>query len=515
VRYLGGGGFADVFLYTQVDTELPVAVKVMLRPTTDEVDRRQFYDEASLMARLSAHPFIVDIHRVATATDGRPYLIMKYYGDDNLEERAKRLGRLGVDEVLRLGVQVSSAVHTAHARNILHRDIKPANVLLDSYGFPGLTDFGVAGVVADLKAQDALSPQYTAPEVHVGQAGVPASDVYALAATLYRLLAGRAPFEYAGQPNRMSDVTPRVLQDPVPTLNVPDVPPMLETLLRRSLAKAPADRPESVLAFGRALQEIERSRGFTPTPFADVVGAGLGGAGEPHGRNGDGQDGEHTSLGPQVIDPHRPGSGSGPSEPPLAVGTPVASSYRAVPADRSFTEDRLTPRPAAEETTWRNGRPVRADAVLPLGEVPPPERVSRWRWAGAAAAVVVVVVVGLGVVLRSGGETPPAPGQTSTTRARPTLVVPELPAVPEAVQVAADAGSATISWQQPDRQDGDRWIVVVEGATYTGEPVDDTRLQLAGVVPGATVCVHVSTVRAGGQQSEPSSPPVCRTMPPA
>ncbi len=96
------------------------------------------------MAALGDHPYIVQVFRAGTSDDGRPYLVMKYYPPPNLAMRA-RAERFSVEEVLRTGIQLASAVETAHRAHITHRDIKPANVLISAYGAPGLTDFGIAG----------------------------------------------------------------------------------------------------------------------------------------------------------------------------------------------------------------------------------------------------------------------------------------------------------------------------------------------------------------------------------
>ena len=141
---LGSGGYADVFLYEQQQPRMPVAVKVLKREGLTPTILRQFVDEANTMAQLADHPYIVQVFRSEQLPDGGAYLVMKYYPPPNLATRAKR-ERLTVEEVLRTGIQLASAVETAHRAGIVHRDIKPANVLVSQYGAPGLTDFGIAG----------------------------------------------------------------------------------------------------------------------------------------------------------------------------------------------------------------------------------------------------------------------------------------------------------------------------------------------------------------------------------
>ena len=144
VQPLGSGGYADVFLYEQQSPRMPVAVKVLKAEGLTDTLRQQFVEEADTMAALGDHPYIVQVFRAGTSDDGRPYLVMKYYPPPNLALRA-RAERFSVEEVLRTGIQLASAVETAHRAHITHRDIKPANVLISAYGAPGLTDFGIAG----------------------------------------------------------------------------------------------------------------------------------------------------------------------------------------------------------------------------------------------------------------------------------------------------------------------------------------------------------------------------------
>lgn len=135
VRRLGAGGYAEVFLYEQNNTHLRVAVKVLFKENLTDRIREQFAAEANAMAELADHPNIVQVFQADVTSDGRPYLVMKYYPQLNLAARA-RAERLSVPEVLQIGVRISCAVETAHRVGILHRDIKPANILTSQYGEP-------------------------------------------------------------------------------------------------------------------------------------------------------------------------------------------------------------------------------------------------------------------------------------------------------------------------------------------------------------------------------------------
>ena len=153
---LGSGGFSDVFLYEQDRPRRKVAVKVLISDLKTESARRRFESEANLMAQLSSHPYIVTIYEAEVTAGGHSYLAMEYCSRPSLDVRYRR-ARFSVDEVLAVGVQVASAVETAHRAGIAHRDIKPANILVTDYNRPALTDFGISGTM-DATAEFQIIP---------------------------------------------------------------------------------------------------------------------------------------------------------------------------------------------------------------------------------------------------------------------------------------------------------------------------------------------------------------------
>ena len=150
VEHLGSGGFADVFLYEQQWPRQRVAVKVV-RPDVPLTDREKylFTAEANAMARLADHPYIVSVITAGvTAEGGRPFLVMRYCPPPDLGVRVRANPMAPVDAVS-TGIKLASAIETAHRSGILHRDIKPSNVLVTTYHEPALTDFGIAGHMAE------------------------------------------------------------------------------------------------------------------------------------------------------------------------------------------------------------------------------------------------------------------------------------------------------------------------------------------------------------------------------
>jgi len=266
---LGSGGFADVYLYRRQIPDRLVAIKVLRTSSMDDELAQRFTRQANLMAAL-AHPHIAKIY-VAGITDQHPYIEMAYYPNGSLQDQISKQP-LSVPDVMRFGVQLCSAIQTAHDLNppLLHRNIKPANVLLDEYNDPVLTDFGIATRVSDQNQNDASSVYWAAPEVMFPTAPIDQrSDVYSLGALLYHLLAGRAPFVIPGGDNHPDATMTRTRDLAVPSIGRPDVPTSLERLLAITMSKNPRFRPINATDLARALQTIEQQQyGFAQvTPF--------------------------------------------------------------------------------------------------------------------------------------------------------------------------------------------------------------------------------------------------------
>ncbi len=268
IHVLGSGGFADVFLYEQNMPRRQVAVKVMLSEMVNDHVRQMFQAEANLMAQLSAHPSILTVHQASVSSDGRPYLVMELCSS-SLSERYRR-EPLPVAEVLRIAVQIGSAVETAHRAGVLHRDIKPSNILTTAYGHPVLSDFGIAATLGESDAQEAvgMSIPWSAPEVLMDEtSGTVASEVWALAATVYSLLAGRSPCEIPGESNKSSDLVSRINRARIQPIGRPDVPASLEQLLLRAMSRKPENRPHTALELVHEFQAIETELGVPQTPI--------------------------------------------------------------------------------------------------------------------------------------------------------------------------------------------------------------------------------------------------------
>ena len=249
-RPLARGGRSVVWAARQLSLDRPVAVKVYQREL-DEGDRRRFLREAAA-ARLSDHPGIVTTHDAGILPDARPYLIMDLCSGGSVTEWLQAENRPSEERVRQVGVRIADALAAVHAGGVLHRDVKPSNILIDSFGNPGLADFGLAAASgADTTAADAahVTPAYAPPEFGM-QPATESGDVFSLAATLYALLAGRPPRTLGATSPVALEQTVEVAKTPIgpiPSVNrylpIPGVNRYLMDVLMNALTNDPVDRP--------------------------------------------------------------------------------------------------------------------------------------------------------------------------------------------------------------------------------------------------------------------------------
>lgn len=263
-RLLGRGGFSSVFEARQEAYDRSVAVKVLDIGIDDDATRRRFKRECATTGRLTGHPNIVTILDSGFLPDGRPYLAMQLCSGGSLGERLEREGPLPVADVLRVGVKIAGALRTAHLNGVVHRDIKPENILLTSYSEPALADFGISIVTSQsaTKRTQAYTPNHAPPEVLSGQLANEASDIYTFGSTLYQLLAGYPPFSHGSSNTGLANYVHQVLYEPAPALVRPDAPRSLNELLRKAMAKHPAERFGTAEEMGRALQAVQTELGL-------------------------------------------------------------------------------------------------------------------------------------------------------------------------------------------------------------------------------------------------------------
>lgn len=515
---LGSGGFADVFLYEQELPRRNVAVKVLLADRMSSSSVQEFTDEANVMAMLSTHPAIVTIYQAGVSRDGRPYLVMEYCPKPNLQARYRREA-FSVAEALRVGIQVAAAVETAHRAGVLHRDIKPANILVTEYNRPALTDFGIASTTGAEGESAGLSIPWSPPESF---ADTPRSDVrsdvYALGATVYSLLAGRSPFELPGQRNSGVDLIGRIESLPLPPIGRADVPASLAQALERSMAKNPADRHESALAFARALQTVQIELAHSVTPI-DILDDGA-----PEEVDEDGDDGRTRVRGVMSISPEttpaagrtRPSAVTVPSARPPAQtvdhtvvrAAPAPATEDSVPAtEDTVRRDAAAPTAQADQTVVRGPVAVPPASVRPIGATsapadttrPTPRRGLMWGLIGGGIAVVAAIVVAAASLATAGT---PSARKSTPPAAAPQDPISAVVAPVTDLTGAAGAGGVTFTWTNPDPHAGDAylWNLDVPGQDAETQRTDKTSVTVPVDSSGRT-CVQVVVVRTDGTSS--------------
>ena len=405
---LGTGGMGETF--RALDTRLGrrVAVKLLhAHLAADSAFVRRLEREARIVASLS-HPNIVSAFDYGTGESGspgdiRPYLVMELVEGEDLRETLERrgaptgggppakqaapvpAGALPLEDALAIARGVLSALAHAHGRGLVHRDVKPSNVLVAADGTVKLADFGIAVGLSEATVTQTGellgSVHYIAPERLEGGAATPAADVYATGVLLYRVLAGRLPYE--GELVAMvAAAARRGTPPPLDTFRT-DVPAWLERLVRTALAADPHQRYRSAVEM---LEELERG--------TDVERR----ASAPTAELRSGRDNRHSRR-----------------SDPDAVTVPL---WPTGPA----------PLGTAGARTGR-GSGVAARARLLPG---------RWRAIAAAGALAVVGVLALSTVLAASTRR----GQAPATSAAATAVLPAgspVPATPSTSPAASPA----------------------------------------------------------------------------
>ena len=273
-RELGRGGMATVYLAQDLRHDRPVALKVLHPELAHALGPERFQREIHFAARLQ-HPHILTVLDSGEAA-GQLWFTMPFVEGESLRDRLRRERQLPVDDALRIATEAARALDYAHQHGVVHRDIKPENILLTRDGSTLVADFGVARA---LGADDGLTqtgfaigtPAYMSPEQAAGDKGIDArTDVYSLAAVLYEMLAGEAP--YTG-PTAQAIAAKR-LTEPPPSVRAvrPSVPESEDQAIRKALAPVAADRFSNAAQLAQALQPASVTASpMTAAPAAPTV----------------------------------------------------------------------------------------------------------------------------------------------------------------------------------------------------------------------------------------------------
>ncbi len=389
--------------------------------------RVRFLREAQSAGILS-HRNIVTIHDVAVDPEGDFFIAMEYVQGTDLKLVMQRQGRFEPSFAVEVVAQIADGLGYAHSKGVVHRDIKPANIIITADKEAKITDFGIARVEASnltVEGQLLGTPNYMAPEQIQGKEVDHRADIFSLGVMFYELLTGKKPF---AAPN-LSAVTHRIVFEPYPPLEetAPGLPPAVNQVLERALAKDPAQRYDRGADMAADLRAI-----YAPAPSPTATGA------IPTTRSGSFLDGvpappstSATGAVPPTTDggtvvtgaPATPAAAPTPADATTQItgpaanaggtmvtgagGTaqtgavPIASVPAAAPATGELfqsIESALAPAPLPAEPTGK------ASAGTPSGGKASGGKPIAGRVAAAVALVVALAAVGFGIFKLTSGD---------------------------------------------------------------------------------------------------------------
>ncbi|MGQ0586407.1 MAG: protein kinase domain-containing protein, partial [Gammaproteobacteria bacterium] len=255
VEEVGRGAYGVVYRGRDPFVQRDVAIKIALGVAAEKADD-VFFAEARAAGKMN-HPYIASLYDAAKE-EGQRYIVMEFIQGETLKRFCDPDGpRLKVERIVDIMLKVSLALDYVHKNGVLHKDIKPANIMLTVDGTPKLMDFGIAAesraVAAERQTQVEGSPMFMSPEQCRGLPLSPASDLYALGALMYILLAGKAMF-IASTPKELFLL---VKTAPAPSLKgVKGIPPELAHIVDKLLAKDPAARYQTGRELGEELAAV-------------------------------------------------------------------------------------------------------------------------------------------------------------------------------------------------------------------------------------------------------------------
>jgi eukaryotic-like serine/threonine-protein kinase len=402
VERLGRGGMGTVYKAVDESLDREVAIKVLNPDLTDQAVLKRFRAEAVTLARLN-HPGIATIYELHQQQDDL-LMVMEFVRGETFHDVSDRLGPLAPPQAAHLCMQVLDALAHAHRGGVVHRDLKPANLMITDGGAVKVMDFGIARVLGTEHFTHGGymmgTPAYMAPEQVLGREIDGRADLYAVGVVLYRLLAGRLPFN---ADTAISMVQMQISEAPTPIVSFrPDLPEWCTAVIDRALAKSPSDRFQSAEEFRAAL-----SAAVTPQALGEM---------------------------PTLATPAPPGMPiqreATQPRTPTSVRKSAASSPSPVPAGVAVA-DVAAPPPSPIER-----KPTERTTTVVLGRT----------HLAALAALFVMVAVGVAVLAMVALRRPSQPQTSAALPSTPSTPTPpaRLPPPPAspAVQPATTASTA-------------------------------------------------------------------------
>lgn len=258
-RRIGAGATSTVYLAEDPFFARNVAIKIVYRevlhdPVHGQRYRKLFLNEASLAGKLH-HPHIATIYDAAVDSDS-PYLVMEYVPGGTLEKYCSTDTLLAYSDVVEIVFKCCRALEYAHRRGVIHRDIKPANIMLGEDTGIKITDFGTAlSFLSDQTQVSGIlgSPAYMSPEQVRLENLTHQTDIYSLGMVMFKLLTGRLPFNASNQLSLTYEILN--VEAPPPSTFRPELPALLDEICLQAIQKAPADRYQTWIEFGKDLSK--------------------------------------------------------------------------------------------------------------------------------------------------------------------------------------------------------------------------------------------------------------------
>ncbi|HEX5110636.1 MAG TPA: serine/threonine-protein kinase [Vicinamibacterales bacterium] len=252
---LGQGGMGEVYRAHDLILNQTVALKFLAPAHLSEAALARFRNEVRI-ARQVSHPNVCRVYDLGMV-EGLHFLSMEYIDGEDLASLLRRIGRLPQDKAIEFTRKICAGLGAAHERGVLHRDLKPANIMIDGRGQPRITDFGLAGLAAEIPLSDLRSgtPAYMSPEQKAGKDVTVRSDLYSLGLVLHEMFTGKARKDTQSSPSEL----------------VKDLDPAIERLILRCLEEDPKRRPSTALNVAMALPGADPiaaalAAGETPSP---------------------------------------------------------------------------------------------------------------------------------------------------------------------------------------------------------------------------------------------------------
>jgi Protein kinase domain len=279
VSPLGKGGMGEVYRAEDLKLGQTVALKFLPRSLAQTEHALERFKREVRLARQVSHPNVCrvfDIGEISDVGDGgkkteHTFLTMEFVDGEDLASLMARIGRLPPGKAVEIARQMCAGLAAAHEHGIIHRDLKPANIMLDGRGRVRITDFGLAGLAAEIEGADAIAgtPAYMSPEQFAGGELSPKSDLYSLGLVLYEIFTGKRPFD-ASSVEEMTRLREKSAPT-APSQYVKEMDPLVERVILRCLEKDPAKRPATALQVAAALPggdplAAALAAGETPSP---------------------------------------------------------------------------------------------------------------------------------------------------------------------------------------------------------------------------------------------------------